>query len=217
MFFEGEWKPAGPLWACEVAASVSKGSVSSTLCRGDNMSFSRSQNVLVRLDPRLSGLDLAYAEAHLSLILNDLGRWLEQIIDCSAVHEVGADQPGEDDRAWNGFLGGLGKAQQQEGDQCDRNLDAYGILGGADKASDLEGLLDPAEEQLNGPAAAIEIGEFLGAGIEIVRQDAQYLAGVVRDPNFAHRVLHWVVPASGLTCRKEADAIGEDVAVRRDQ
>src|SRR5258705_1100564 len=66
MFFEGEWKPAGPLWACEVAASVSKGSVSSTLCRGDNMSFSRSQNVMPGLDPRLSGLDLAYAEAHLN-------------------------------------------------------------------------------------------------------------------------------------------------------
>src|SRR5258708_34736098 len=105
--------------------------------------------------PRLSGLDLAYAEAHLSLILNDLGRWLEQIIDYSAVHEVGADQPGEDDRAWNGFLGGLGKAQQQEGDQCDRNLDAYGILGGADNASDLERPRAPAEGQLTRPAASL--------------------------------------------------------------
>src|SRR5260370_38833575 len=101
--------------------------------------------------PRLSGLDLAYAEAHLSLILNDLGRWLEQIIDCSAVHEVGADQPGEDDRAWNGFLGGLGKAQQQEGVQRDRNLDADANRGRAGKAEGLEGLLHPAGEHLNSP------------------------------------------------------------------
>jgi hypothetical protein len=42
--------------------------------------------VIVGRQPRLSGLDLAYAKAHLSLILNDRRRWMEQIIDGSAVH-----------------------------------------------------------------------------------------------------------------------------------
>ena len=69
---------------------------------------------------------------------------MEQITDRSPEHEVGADQSGEDDRARNGFLCGLGKAQQEEGDEGDGNLDADGILGGADKAGDLKGLLDPS-------------------------------------------------------------------------
>src|SRR5436190_17987544 len=107
--------------------------------------------------------------AHLALILGDRGRWGEQKIDLPAVHEVGADQPGEDDRTLNVFLSGLGQAQQQEGDECDRNLDAYGVLGCADEAGDLEGLLDPAEEQLNGPAPAVEISDLLCTGIEIIR------------------------------------------------
>ncbi len=52
------------------------------------------------------------------------------------MHEVGADQPGEDERASNGFLSGMGQAQQQKGDQGDGDLDAYSILGGADEACD---------------------------------------------------------------------------------
>src|ERR1700674_4106694 len=99
---------------------------------------------------------------------------MEQVIDGAAVHEVGADQSGEDDRTLNAFLCGLSQAQQQEGDECDSNLDAYSVLGGADEASDLEGLLDPAEEQLDGPTPAVEISDLLGAGIEVVRQDAQH-------------------------------------------
>src|SRR5437016_5640700 len=100
------------------------------------------------------------------------------MIDRPAVHEVGTDQSGEDDRTLNVFLSSLGQAQQQKGDECDRNLDAYGILRGADEAGDLEGLLDPAEEQLDGPASAVEIGDLLCASIEIIRQNAQHSSGV---------------------------------------
>ena len=39
---------------------------------------------------------------------------MEQIIDGPAVHEIGADQSGKNDRACDGFLSGLSKAQQQE-------------------------------------------------------------------------------------------------------
>ena len=71
------------------------------------------------------------------------------MIDLPAVHEVGADQSSEDDRTLNVFLSGLSQAQQQKGDERDCNLDTNSILGGTDEASDLESLLDPAEEQFH--------------------------------------------------------------------
>src|ERR687898_483000 len=44
-------------------------------------------------------------------------RW-EQLIDGAAVHQVGADQTGEGERAFDGVLGGLGETQQHEGDRA---------------------------------------------------------------------------------------------------
>jgi hypothetical protein len=172
-----------------------------------------SLSVMAGLDPRLSGLELAYGEAHLTLILDDW-RWrIEEVVDWPAVHKVCPDQSGEDNWTGNGFLNGLGQAQEQESDQGDGNLDTYGILGSADKTGNSEGLLDPTEEQLDGPASTIEIGYFLGTGIEIVRQDAQHLSGFGHNADLANRVPHRVLSASGLSCRKEANAIGENVAV----
>jgi hypothetical protein len=156
-------------------------------------------------------------EAYLTLILDDRGRWVEQIIDRPAVHEVGADQSGKDDRTLDVFLSGLSQAQQQEGDKCDSNLDAYGILGGANEAGDLEGQFDPAEEQLDGPTSAVEIGNLLCAGIEIIRQDAQHGSAIGRDPHLPHRVLHRIATALGLACGEEADAVGEDAAAPGDR
>ena len=94
---------------------------------------------------------------------------MEQIIDGPAVHEIGADQSGKNDRACDGFLSGLSKAQQQERYQCDSNLDADSVLGGTDKPGDLKRLLDPPEEQFDRPTSAVEIGDLVCAGIEIVR------------------------------------------------
>src|SRR5260370_16717967 len=119
----------------------------------------------------------------MALILDDRGRWLEQIVDRAAVHEIGADQSGKDERSVNAFLCGLGQTQQQEGDERDGNLDAYGILGGANETSDLEDLLDPAEEQLDGPTSAVEIGDLFCAGIEVIRQDTQHPSSVPRTPH----------------------------------
>jgi hypothetical protein len=39
----------------------------------------------------------------------------------------------------------LCQAQQQEGDQGDGDLDAHGILVGAEQTGDFEGLLDPGK------------------------------------------------------------------------
>ena len=75
------------------------------------------------------------------------------------MHEVGAHQPGEGERALNGGPRGLGEAQQQKGDEDDGDLDAHGVLGGTEEAADLQRLLDLAEEQLDLPAAPVEIGD----------------------------------------------------------
>ncbi len=88
---------------------------------------------------------------------------VEQAIESSAVHQVGTGQAGEGERAFDGVLCELSQPEQQKGDQCDGDLDAHSIFGGAEKAPDLEGLLDPAEEQLDGPTPLVEIGDLLRA------------------------------------------------------
>ena len=133
------------------------------------------------------------------------------------MQEVGPDQSGEHGRTRDGALCGLSHAQQQEGDEGYSDLDADGILGGADEARDLEGLLDPTEEQFDGPASAVEFGDLLGAGIEVVGQDTQHLSGLGRDADLAYRVLHWIVAVSRLACWQEADAVGEDIAAGCDR
>src|SRR6202008_3589104 len=80
-----------------------------------------------------------------------------------------------------------------------------------------EGLLDPAEEQLDGPTSAVEISDLLCAGIEVVRQDAQYLSGIGRDPHLPHGILYRITAAPGLACGEEADAVGEDVGALGDR
>ena len=49
----------------------------------------------------------------------------------------------------NGGLHLMNSAQQQICNQRDSNLDAHGILAGAEDLPDLKRLLDPAEEQLD--------------------------------------------------------------------
>jgi hypothetical protein len=68
---------------------------------------------------------------------------LQQAVDAAALHQVDADQAGESERALDHFLGGLGEAQQQEGDQRHGDLDAHGVLRAAEEAGDLQRLLDP--------------------------------------------------------------------------
>ena len=49
------------------------------------------------------------------------------------MHEVCADQPGEGERAIDDSVGIVGDAQQQKSDQCDRDLNANCVLGGAEE------------------------------------------------------------------------------------
>ena len=109
-------------------------------------------------------------------------------------------------------MSGLNEPEQQEGDERDGDLDAHGVLRGAEEVPHLEGLLDPAEEQFDGPTSLIEIGDLLGGGVEIVAQDAQHLAGLGLDADFADWVLEGIDAAACLSCRQVADAVGQDGA-----
>ncbi|MDE2068953.1 MAG: hypothetical protein KGI99_17540 [Bradyrhizobium sp.] len=53
-------------------------------------------------------------------------RWrLEQIVERAAVHQIGTDKSGKDERTAHGFLGSLGQPQQQESDQGNGDLDTH--------------------------------------------------------------------------------------------
>ncbi len=108
--------------------------------------------------PPLSGSRGAPLERQLRGAGGDRGLGFEEAVERSAMRQVEAHQASEGERAGDGALPGLGQPQQQKGNQRDGDLDAHSILAGAEKTADLEGLLDPAEEQLDRPAALVEIG-----------------------------------------------------------
>src|SRR5215208_5521738 len=99
--------------------------------------------------PRLSGSVGFPLEGQLSWIERGWRYGFEEAVEASAVHQIGADEAGEGERARDRLLCRLGDAQQQEGDQGDGDLDPHGVFAGAEKVADFEGLLDPAEEQLD--------------------------------------------------------------------
>src|SRR6267142_4834735 len=82
--------------------------------------------------------------------LRGIGLWIwckvQQAVDTSSVHQVGAHPPGESERRLHCRLSGLGETQQQESDQRHGDLDADGVFAGSEEMADLQGLLDPAEE-----------------------------------------------------------------------
>lgn len=72
---------------------------------------------------------------------------------------------------------------------------------------DLQGLLDPTEEQLDGPSPLVEICDLLGFGVEIVGEDTQDFAGVSFDAHFTHGVSEGVFAMVRQAHRQEADAV----------
>src|SRR5262249_53492216 len=135
------------------------------------------------LVPQLSGSGSAPLESQL-IWTERRGSWgLEQAIDPATLHEIGADQAGEGELAVHGLLRGLCEPQQQKGDESDGDLDANSIVGGSEEASDFQGLLDPPKEQLDGPAALVEVSDLLRAGVEIIGENTQNLAAIGRHTN----------------------------------
>jgi hypothetical protein len=69
------------------------------------------------------------------------------------MHEVGANEARERERAVGDFGCVMRQPQQKKGDERDGDLDANGVLRRTDEMLDPQGLLNPAKEQLDRPAA----------------------------------------------------------------
>ena len=75
-----------------------------------------------------------------------------------AEFEAGEQQGGA---GLEGAGGGLMQdAQQHKGDQRDIDLDAHGVFAAAEEAADFEVLLEPFEQEFDGPALFVEPGDF---------------------------------------------------------
>ena len=123
------------------------------------------------------------------MIALDRRRRMSEIFDRADVHEVGSDEPGEREQACLGQLRPVSDPEDEESDQRDGDLRLDCVLAGAEKALDLEVLLDPAEEQLDLPASLVELGDALGRRLEIVGEEPQCAAGVDDDGDLAQGVM----------------------------
>ena len=85
-----------------------------------------------------------------------------------AVHEIGAHESNEFEKAVLYFRYLAQQVQQQEGDQRGSDLNAHRVLGTADQVRDFQGLLHQAEEQLDLPAPLVEVGDLRCRRVEIV-------------------------------------------------
>ena len=79
--------------------------------------------------PRLSGLAECKTETQLFRVARRGKGWCEETIDWSSMHEVCTHEAGEVEGSFDAILAGLSKAQDQEGDEGDGDLDSDGVLG----------------------------------------------------------------------------------------
>ena len=104
----------------------------------------------------LSGLD--FGEGDFELVM---GFWVvrgrfEEVGEGPALEGGLGDEAGDGLEAEPGSGSGLREPQQQVGDERGDDLDAHGILAGAEEVPDLQVLLDPLEEELDLPALLVK-------------------------------------------------------------
>jgi hypothetical protein len=110
---------------------------------------------------------------------------------------------------------GMSYLDEQISDQRDSDLNSNGVLDGAEEVPDLQRLFDPAEEQLDRPAALVKIGDLAGGSIEIVADDTNLLSGLQQHAGLAHRLVHRISTAAGETLRQLSHPVGKDVGALR--
>ena len=69
-------------------------------------------------------------------------------------------------------------AQQHKGDQRDIDLDAHGVLTAAEKAADLEVLLEPFEQQFDVPALFVELCNLDRRPLQVVGEQIEGLVAI---------------------------------------
>src|SRR5260370_32833921 len=146
-----------------------------------------------------------------------LGGWggLGKFNHRAPLHHVGSDEAGEGEWACDDFIGVVSQTQQQKGGQRDRDLNANGVFGSSQEVADLQGLLDPSKEQLDGPSTLVQVGDVLRACLKIIGEDVQHLAGLDDDANFTDEIRHWVVAGWGEPIWEEIVALASGQRVRR--
>ncbi len=133
------------------------------------------------------------------------------------MHKICLDEPGEGERALDDSVGIVRQAQQQKGDEGNRNLNANGVLGGSQEVIDFQSLLDPSKEQLDRPSALVQVRDVLCARGQIVGEDAQHRAGLDNDPDFTDQSPHRIAAGRGKPLRQISGPIAEDRRARGDR
>src|SRR3981189_909111 len=153
-------------------------------------------------------------------VLLGIGLWrgcLEQPPDWSSMHKICLYEPGEGERAFDNSVGIVRQAEQQEGYEGDRDLNADGVLGGPQEVADFQSLLDPSKEQLDGPSTLVQIGNFLCTRGQIVGEDAQHFAGLDHDLNLADKTRHRIFAGGFERFGKVTGPIAQNRRSRRDR
>ena len=133
------------------------------------------------------------------------------------MHKICLYEPGEGERAFDNSVGIVRQAEQQEGYEGDRDLNADGVLGGPQEVADFQSLLDPSKEQLDSPSTLVQIGNFLCTRGQIVGEDAQHFAGLDHDLNLADKTRHRIFAGGCEPFGKVTGPIAQNRRSRRDR
>lgn len=130
--------------------------------------------------------------------MTDWRRWRVEALRRSVVHELGFHRPRESQQATCKPLRMMHHSQDEIIDARDRDLDAQGILAGAEEVLDFDVLLKPVEEQLDLPARLVEVGDVLRRIDEVVVEKSR-----VRPVSMTMATSRKVMPSSGCGPRTD--------------
>src|SRR5260370_6901783 len=134
--------------------------------------------------------DISQSELVLNIERGLQGGWgFVEVGDGSVFEQTSAHQVCKAQCEQAGAAVARGDAQQQTGDHRGKDLQANGVFGTTEKGADFEMLLEPAKQQFDLPAFAIERGERAGRALEVVAQDGEQTTILTAqdDPAQAHR------------------------------
>jgi hypothetical protein len=107
------------------------------------------------------------------------------------------------------------KAQEHVNQERHPDLPAHGVGAVAEEVGELEGLLDLLEKDLDGPAAAVEIGDGLGTPLLVVGEENHLLlASVDFDPGHDPAQLPRII-GEGLVAAQTDNLVAQDRTFNR--